>query len=197
MLRVRCAGLTIALCSCVALSLAALLVRSPGGGASSPSVKASPTFCADAGELQTWIHQGEQPGLDQFDAHPGAADPSLRPDGDYLEKLAAEAPASEQVGLVEWAGFIGEVASGATSLMQSQFQEVGAIVKQVETWLTAASGCPRISLAQARASKAAPAPALSASSFESYLPWVVLGGFVVWVIFRFRRRSTEKDSDRV
>jgi hypothetical protein len=121
---------------------------------------ASAQFCSDSAQLQGWIAQNEQPGLDQYD-YDGYPDLSvIQPEANYLEKLNAEAPSSTQPAFSEWANFAKAVADttakavaegaaappGLTSwpALASQDQQATFAAGLVEEWMHNGSGCKQL-----------------------------------------------------
>ncbi len=120
----------------------ALFFGSPHAGAAtaSGSATASATFCQDSLQLQNWIAQDLQPGLDQY--QDGEANPALASDAAYLEKLTQEAPAQIQSSFAAWANFTKEVADTVNSPeVAAQAPLATAAQANVQKWFTTESGC--------------------------------------------------------
>jgi hypothetical protein len=148
------------LVSCI---IGTVLANAPGAGAASQT--ASAAFCSSAGQLQSWVSHNTQPGIDQYNANPGAAAPSVAPDAAYLQKLASSAPPDYVLGFLNWANFTREVATGAgADTLGTQVASVTASADTIGQWLTNDSGCAK------------------KGGGSSHLWWWIGGGVVVLLI---------------
>ena len=99
-------------------------------------------FCRDTAELQGWIAQRFEPGIDQYTTHPNAS--YVNTLAQYLHKLAGEAPPAARADLSTWARFTANVADGASQhVLDADVAAARAAARRVTVWLDKESGCPR------------------------------------------------------
>jgi len=170
----------------IAAVLVAILVA-PGRAAGAETASAS--FCNDSAQLQSWIAQDEQPGIDQY-GYPGYPELAvIRPEADYLEKLSAEAPQAIQPAFSVWANFakaveeatataIAEKAAAPPGLssfpaLASQINPATAAATQVQHWLKNDSGCRQLYVAEHD-------PSNGGHGINPL--WFVGGGFLILII---------------
>ena len=111
-----------------------------GAATASGSATASATFCQDSLQLQNWIAQNLQPGLDQY--KDGEANTFLLSDAAYLQELTQEAPAQIQSSFSTWANFTKEVADTVNSPeVAAQAPLATAAQANAQKWFTTESGC--------------------------------------------------------
>lgn len=124
---------------------------------------AAGSFCGDSAQLQNWIAQDEQPGIDQYQfggyPNPGV----IQPEANYLQKLNAEAPQTIQPTFSVWANFAKAVADAtATAIAEkaaappglpsfpalaSEIQPASAAATKVQQWFKNDSGCQQLYVA--------------------------------------------------
>lgn len=124
---------------------------------------AASSFCGDSTELQNWIAQDEQPGIDQYEFG-GYPDPGvIQPEANYLQKLNAEAPRTIQPTFSIWANFakaVGEATATAIAekaaappglssfpALASEIQPASAAATKVQQWFKNDSGCQQLYVA--------------------------------------------------
>jgi hypothetical protein len=147
------------LVSCI---IGTVLANAPGAGAASQT--ASAAFCSSAGQLQSWVSHNTQPGIDQYNANPGVAAPSVAADAAYLQQLASSAPPDYVLGFLNWANFTREVATGASAAtLDTQVASATSSANTIGNWLTNDSGCDK-------------------KGGSSHLWWWIIGGVVVLLI---------------
>ncbi len=112
-------------------------------GRSADAAAAVTTFCDDTSQLQSWIAQDLQPGIDQYNQNPNRA--YVRTMAQYLQKLAAEAPQPAKADLTEWAGFTEKVADGAGQAeLARDVPNARAAAARIKAWLPGKSGCQQL-----------------------------------------------------
>jgi hypothetical protein len=181
--------------------VATTLAQSPRAGAAPPASKASATFCADSPQLQMWISQGTEPGLDQYFTGPGEPVPFEEANAEYLAKLATEAPPAIQLALLEWANFVKAVVPGpSVATLKPLVPGTVKAQNDVETWLTYESGCHQVyPLLQSPGltpppNQSTPTAKKAGGSGSSHLWWWIGGGFVVLLILGGAASSSSESS---
>jgi hypothetical protein len=171
----------------VSVFLATILIQSwTAAEAATPST----SFCNDSAQLQSWIAQGVQPGIDQYNngGYPNLQ--LIQSEATYMEKLAAEAPPTIQPSFFEWANFTKAVeeataeavAEGAAAppglpsfpALASQIQPAKVAATQVQQWLKTGSGCRQLYVVRND-----PQVATSKGGSGISVLWFVGGGFVL------------------
>lgn len=106
------------------------------------AVSASPAFCKEATQLESWAGQQEEPGPDQYNLHPDSG--ILTSAEAYLEQIEPDAPSSLQPAFLEWIAFIKQEAADQAAGSQpteSQYTSASNAVSEVEKWIGSGSGC--------------------------------------------------------